>query len=105
MRTLFVLCLFALAGTQGVSAQTPMPTCTELSTTYTDIDNVDQDVDIDKNNNGLIEICDLEGLNEIRNNPSGTGTEQQGCPSTGCRGFELTRDLDFNSTSSYVSGI
>ena len=104
MRTLFVLCLFALAGTQGVSAQTPMSTCTELSTTYTDRDNVDQDVDIDKNNNGLIEICDLDGLNEIRNNPSGTGTEQQGCPSTGCRGFELTRDLDFNSTSSYVSG-
>ena len=85
-------------------AQTPMPTCTELSTTYTDRDDVNQDVDIDKNNNGLIEICDLEGLNEIRNNPSGTGTEQRGCPSTGCRGFELTKDLDFNSTSSYGSG-
>ena len=100
-QVLCVLFLLALAGTRGVFAQTPLPTCTELITTYTDSDNVDQDVDIDKNNNGLIEICDLEGLNAIRDNRSGSGTMQDGCPSDGCNGYELTRNLDFNNDSSY----
>ena len=99
-QALCVLFLIALAGTQGVSAQTTLPTCTELITTYTDSDNVNQDVDIDKNDNGLIEICDLEGLNAMRDNRSGSGTMEQGCPST-CTGFELTKDLDFNNNASY----
>ena len=98
---LVALFLCTFVGTQGVFAQTPLPTCTELITTYTDSDNVNQDVDIDKNNNGLIEICDLEGLHEIRDNRRGRGTTQQGCPSNGCNGFELTRDLDFMDINSY----
>ena len=81
---LFVaLLLFALAGTQGVSAQMTCPSN-----------------DIDQDDNGLIEICDLEGLNAMRDNRSGSGTMEQGCPST-CTGFELTKDLDFNNDASY----
>ena len=85
-QVLCVLFLLALVGIQSVSAQT---TC--LST------------DIDQDNNDLIDICDLEGLNAIRNNLSGSGTMEQGCSST-CTGFELTKDLDFNNASSYRSG-
>ena len=54
--------------------------------------------DIDQDNDGLIDICDLEGLNDIRDNPSGSGTVQQGCSST-CTGFELTKDMDFNNAT------
>ena len=84
VQLLFVFLLFTLAGTQGVSAQT---TCSST--------------DIDQDNDGLIEICDLEGLNEIRNNLSGSGTMEKGCPAEGCNGFELTRNLDFKNDASY----
>ena len=57
--------------------------------------------DIDEDNDGLIEICDLEGLNAIRNNLSGSGTQAQGCPSGSCNGYELVRDLDFDDKGSY----
>ena len=80
---LVALLLSALIALQSVSAQT---TCSPT--------------DIDQDNDGLIEICDLEGLNDIRDNPSGSGTVEQGCSST-CTGFELTRDLDFNNDASY----
>ena len=80
---LVALLLSAFIALQSVSAQT---TCSS--------DDIDQDDD------GLIEICDLEGLNDIRDNPSGSGTVEQGCSST-CTGFELTRDLDFNNDASY----
>ena len=83
---LAALLLSALIALQSVSAQT---TCSPT--------------DIDQDDNGLIEICDLEGLNAMRNNLSGSGTVQQGCSST-CTGFELTKDLDFKSVSSYRSG-
>ena len=83
---LVALLLSALIALQSVSAQT---TCSST--------------DIDQDDNGLIEICDLESLNDIRDNPTGSGTVEQGC-STTCTGFELMRDLDFKSTSSYGSG-
>ena len=98
-QVLFVVFLLAVLGSQIVSAQA-LPPCTE-SLNLTDDDNVPQAMDIDKNNNGLIEICDLEGLNEIRNNLTGSGTMQQGCPTGGCRGFELTKSLNFTDDASY----
>ena len=61
------------------------------------------DADIDNDNDGLIEICNLEGLNAIRNNRSGSGNQAQGCPSGGCNGYELVRDLDFTVNDSYSS--
>ena len=67
-------------------------------------------LDIDKDGDGLIEICDLEGLDAMRYQLDGTGYQASttateitaGCPDSRCRGYELTRDLDFNSTASYA---
>jgi len=57
--------------------------------------------DIDNDNDGLIEICYLEDLYDIRNNLSGGGTTEQGCRTGGCNGYELVRDLDFTVDGSY----
>ena len=79
-------------------------------------------IDYDSNSNGLIEISNLEQLNAIRWDLNGDGVveksanistytaafpnaaENMGCSSSGCMGYELTRDLDFNSAASYASG-
>ncbi|WP_420591704.1 hypothetical protein [Bacterioplanoides sp.] len=60
-------------------------------------DNNRSDFDID--NNGLIEIHDLKDLNEIRNNLNGRTLygKNLGCPSSGCVGFELVSDLNFDN--------
>ena len=67
--------------------------------------------DIDQDDDGLIEICNLEGLNAIRYQLDGTGYRQialqtkitSGCPDSGCRGYELANNLDFNDFDSYSS--
>ncbi len=67
--------------------------------------------DVDRDNDGLIEIDNLEGLNAMRYQPDGTGYRESatapkvviGCPNNGCKGYELTRDLDFNDDDSYSS--
>ena len=64
--------------------------------------------DIDRDNNGLIEIDDLEGLDAMRYQLDGTGYRKSetapkivaGCPNNGCRGYELTKNLDDDSYSS-----
>ena len=69
--------------------------------------------DIDKDNDGLIDICDLEGLNVIRYQLDGTGYKANesaekitaGCPGNRCRGYELMRGLDFLDANSYRSGV
>ncbi len=104
-QVLLVVFLLAVLGSQIVSAQTTLPDCTKslinLPEYAEDDDDVPQNMDIDKDDDGLIEICDLEGLFEIRNNLTGQGTIAQGCPAEGCEGFELTRDLDFTADDSY----
>ena len=110
VRGLFVLCLLALAGTHGVSAQS-LPPCI-MNIPDDDGDGVNRSMDIDKDNDGLIEICDLEGLDEMRHQSDGSGYRTSadamkitdGCPSNSCTGFELTRNLDFNDAASYRSG-
>ncbi len=65
--------------------------------------------DIDQDNDGLIEICDLNALNAIRYQLDGSGYRESltspkitaGCPRSGCNGFELHRDLDFNADDDY----
>ena len=66
--------------------------------------------DIDDDDNGLIDIYYLEDLNNVRYQSDGSGytTEDAakitlGCPTEGCDGYELRRDLDFATTQSYIN--
>jgi hypothetical protein len=60
--------------------------------------------DYDIDDDGLIEINDLQDLNEIRNHLDGTTLygENSGCPEVGCTGFEITTDLDFDTNQDGV---
>ena len=95
------LILAAMAGLNIVSAQTP--------------------VDYDTDDDGLIEIEWLEQLNAVRWDLDGDGVVDDGANAEaysaafpdmargmgcaeGCRGYELTRDLNFKSAGSYASG-
>ena len=77
--------------------------------TLTGAQYVCDDNDIDNDNDGLIEICYLENLDAVRHQLSGAAYQSasgamptsQGCPSSGCRGYELVRDLDFKLDASY----
>ena len=70
-----------------------------------------RDGDIDVDNDGLIELCFLDDIDAVRYVLDGSGykpsaeaqTTSSGCPATGCKGYELTRDLDFNTDASYRS--
>ena len=61
-------------------------------------------IDADRDGDGLIEIDSLLMLHNMRHNLAGTsyksGAEavwnSLGCPDTGCKGYELMRDLDFD---------
>ena len=67
---------------------------------------------VDADGDGLIDIDTLEALNNIRHNLEGTSYKismndlgsTEGCPATGCDGYELTRSLDFEETASYAAG-
>ena len=70
------------------------------------------DNDIDKDDNGLIELCFVEDLDAMRYGLDGTSYQvpgfittstTRGCASGGCRGYELVRDLDFQADDSYRS--
>ena len=67
--------------------------------------------DVDLDDDGLIEIYNIEGLNNIRYNLAGTSitteastTNDAGCPMGGCNGYELMQNLDFSDPNSYASG-
>ena len=57
----------------------------------------------DRDNDGLIEIYNIEQLDSIRYN-LGSTAGKVACGTDSCTGYELTRSLDFNSASSYRSG-
>lgn len=61
-------------------------------------------LDYDLDDDGLIEINDLSDLDNIRNHLDGSAlhNESVGCPTTGCFGFELTTDLDFDTNGDGV---
>ena len=69
----------------------------------------DYATDIDQDNDGLIELCDLDALDAIRYQLDGSGYRESfdvvkvtvGCPQSGCNGYELRNSLDFNSEDSY----
>jgi len=54
---------------------------------------------VDRDSDGLIEINNLDDLNEIRNDVTGKTLRGSsvGCPALGCFGYELARDLDFDT--------
>ena len=119
MRSTFFaqLLFFAILLWQPAVAQTSLPACTASITdtdgdSITDDDGVSGRIDIDKDGDGLIEICDIEGINEIRYQVDGSGYKASadaqkntsGCPSWGCMGYELMRSLDFNSATDYRNG-
>ncbi len=72
---------------------------------------VPADGDYDADDDGLIEVCNLAQLNAIRWDANGDGYAGygwitafpdptfwfRGCPSSGCNGYELTADLDFDT--------
>ena len=108
--SLIVIILWQPAVAQSVS----LPECTVDIEDNDDDGSLDNDgadgtIDIDKDGDGLIELCDLEGIDRIRYQLDGSGykasadatTITQGCPATGCRGYELVKDLDFNTDTSY----
>ena len=109
-----LLSFLLLLLSQPLLAQTSLPACTaEIADVdgdgTNDNDGADGIIDIDKDGDGLIEICDLEGLSEIRYQLDGSSyttsadatTITQGCPTAGCHGYELVKDLDFNADASY----
>ena len=110
MRTpFFVQLLFsAVLLWQPAIAQTSLPACTASLVDH-DNDGVAAAVDVDKDNDGLIEICDIEGIDEMRHQLDGSGYTTstdavnitQGCPTTGCQGYELMQSLDFSAAASY----
>ena len=61
---------------------------------------------VDKDSDGLIDIATVEQLNNIRYNLEGTSYKTSdsdtgttvGCPSSGCNGYELTKDIDFDDS-------
>lgn len=61
-------------------------------------------VPVDADSDGLIDINSLEDLNEMRNDLAGTSLRGSsvGCPGT-CRGYELTRNLDFDSNGDGIA--
>ena len=85
--------------------------------------NVAQPGDYDADDDGLLEISTLEQLDAIRydlngdgepDDPSGEASYAEafpgavrgmGCPESLCRGYELTRRLDFDHPESYGSGL
>ena len=94
-RFLCILYLVVIGLSQTVSAQDT------FQCNYT--------TDIDQDNDGLIELCDLNALDAIRYQLDGSGYRESfdavkitaGCPQRGCNGYELRGDLDFNAPGSY----
>ena len=89
-----------------------LPRCT-LAIAERDNDGVESSIDVDKDGDGLIELCDLEGIDEMRYQADGLSYRpnenainiMRGCPLVDgeerCRGYELMRSLDFNAADSY----
>ena len=101
---LFTLLTFIFASLLGAAAAFAQPACDPGFAD--DGDSIAAATDVDDDNDGLIEICDLNGLDHVRHNLAGTGykdwayaTENTtGCATGGCRGYELTEDLDFTDS-------
>ena len=97
------------ASSGGLSAETNFTlTITESDS---DGDGTVDSLDVDDDNDGLIEINSLDELHNIRYNLAGSSYKTsaadpgntRGAPGSSLKGYELTRDLDFNDPTSYES--
>ncbi len=113
MRRVFMPALFALSIMALISALMEIGNASAQATSP---------VDYDADDDGLIEVFYLEQLNAMRYDLDGDGRADNtnsaeayasafpsaqpgmGCPDSHCRGYELTRNLDFDSRASYMSG-
>ena len=76
-----------------------------MSIQYTDRILISLVASVDHDGDGLIEIDSLTMLHNMRYNLTGTSYRESadapgatgGCPAAGCRGYELTEDLDFDT--------
>ena len=89
---------------------------TTTTTVMISVTDAPEDYDVD--DDGLIEVADLAQLHAIRWDLDGDGTATDpgyaqafpdampgmGCPATGCVGYELTADLDFDADDAYWNG-
>ena len=71
---LFTLLTFILASLLGAAAAFAQPACDPGFAD--DGDSIAAAMDVDDDNDGLIEICNLNGLNHIRYNFAGTGYKE-----------------------------
>ena len=78
------------------------PLAMTLAVSAASVSYAQADVDID--NDGLIEISTLQELDLIRHDLAGTSLngDSTGCPATGCNGYELVADLDFDTNGNGV---
>ncbi len=106
---IFLLSLMFLSacGGSGGGNNAQMPPVNVI--TDTDGDGVLDDVDIDDDNDGLIEISTLEQLDWMRNDLAGEklvdndgNATFEGCPANVCKGYELVADLDFDTNGDGV---
>ncbi|MBQ0780589.1 MAG: hypothetical protein KBT79_07255 [Thalassolituus oleivorans] len=76
---------------------------TTVAVTLGQVANAAADVDID--DDGLIEISTLQQLDLMRYDLAGTSLngDSTGCPATGCNGYELVNDLDFDTNGNGVA--
>jgi len=79
------------------------PLALTLGISAASISYANADVDID--NDGLIEISTLEQLDLMRYDLAGTSLngDSTGCPATGCNGYELVADLDFDTNGNGIA--
>ena len=110
---LFFICLFFVNCQCGVETSTDTPNtpppCDEKDpNSDCDKDGVKNSLDVDKDNDGLIELHTLAQFHALRNDLDGDGISDEGvvvdnnlrgavgCPDGGCQGYELADDLSFD---------
>ena len=106
---ILLLCLGLMS--QSAFAQAPRFVGTAWSDFPGGAKAVCDDTDIDNDDDGLIELCYLDDIDAIRHKLGGTGLKRSaegserrtGCKSGICNGYELVRNLDFQSADSYSS--
>ena len=102
---LFNLPAFVLALLLGAAVAFAQPAC--VSGVYMAGDISADAMDVDDDDDGLIEICTLLGLDHVRHNLAGTSYKASatatevlcGASDTACTGYELVKDLDFEDTA------